>query len=104
MTIDQIIRRCKLVLQDHYGARLRGVVVYGSAARQQAGPESDIDLLVLLTQPFNYFEETRRIIELLYPIQLEAEYLNSAKPVFVQDYEQGRFQLYRTAQREGIPV
>ena len=104
MTIDQIIRRCKLVLQDHYGARLRGVVVYGSAARQQAGPESDIDLLVLLTQPFNYFEETRRIIEVLYPIQLEAEYLISAKPVFVQDYEQGRFQLYRTAQREGIPV
>ena len=104
MAIDQIIRQCKTTLQDYYGSRLKGVVVYGSVARKEAGPESDIDMLVLLHQPFSYFEETQRIIDLLYPIQLESEHLISAKPVFLQDYERGRFQLYRTAKKEGLMV
>ena len=104
MAVEHIIRQCKATLQSYYGPRLKGIVVYGSVARQQAGAESDIDLLVLLVQPFNYFEETRQIIDLLYPIQLESEYLISAKPVFLPDYERGRFQLYRTAKREGVVV
>lgn len=104
MAIDQILRKCKAVLQSYYGPRLKGVVLYGSAARQQTGAESDIDLLILLTQPFNYFEETRQIIDLLYPIQLESDHLISAKPVFQPDYERGRFQLYRTAKKEGVVV
>lgn len=104
MTIEQIIRQCKTALQNYYGPRLTGVVVYGSVARQQAGPESDIDLLVLLAQPFNYFTETQQIIDLLYPIQLESEHLISAKPVFLPDYEHGRFQLYRAAKKEGVVV
>jgi predicted nucleotidyltransferase len=104
MAIEQIIRQCKTALRSYYGPRLVGVVVYGSVARQQADAESDIDLLVLLAQPFNYFEETRQIIDLLYPIQLESEHLISAKPVFLPDYERGRFQLYRTAKKEGVTV
>ncbi len=104
MAIDQILRKCKTALQSYYGPRLKGVVLYGSAARQQAGAESDIDLLILLAQPFNYFEETRQIIDLLYPIQLESDHLISAKPVFLPDYERGRFQFYRTAKREGVMV
>jgi predicted nucleotidyltransferase len=104
MAIDQILRKCKAVLQSYYGPQLKGVVLYGSAARQQADAESDIDLLILLMQPFNYFEETRQIIDLLYPIQLESDHLISAKPVFQPDYERGRFQLYRTAKKEGVVV
>jgi hypothetical protein len=41
---------------------------------------------------------------LLYPIQLESDHLISAKPVFQPDYERGRFQLYRTAKKEGVVV
>jgi len=104
MVIDQIIRQCKTALESYYVSRLKGVVVYGSVARDEADPESDIDLLVLLHRPFSYFEETQRIIDLLYPIQLESEHLISAKPVFLQDYERGRLQLYRTAKREGVAV
>jgi predicted nucleotidyltransferase len=104
LAIEQIIRQCKTTLQSYYGPRLKGVVVYGSVARQQADAESAIDLLVLLGQPFNYFEETRQIIDLLYSIQLESERLISAKPAFLPDYERGLFQLYRTAKREGVLV
>ena len=104
MTMDQIVQRCKTALEKHYGADLTGVILYGSAARYQANALSDIDLLVLLNKPFDYFIELRQIIDLLYPIQLESTHLISARPVLVDEFEAGAIQLYRNAKREGIAV
>ncbi len=87
---------------SHYGPRRKGLILYGSVARDQATAGSDIDLLVLLCEPFNHFDELRRIIELLYPIQLESEQLISAKPASVDEFEFGMLQLYRNAKREGL--
>jgi len=63
---------------------------------------SDIDLFVLLSKPFNYFDELRKIIELLYPVQLKLEHLISAKPAAEDEFESGKIHLYRIAKREGI--
>jgi len=102
MTALNIVQQCQAALAADYGMRLRGIVLYGSVARNQATATSDIDLLVLLNTPFDYFEELRRIVDLLYPIQLESEYLISAKPTLLEDFEKGRLRLYRAAQREGV--
>ena len=99
---NEIAHRCKSVLASHYGPQFRGLVLYGSMARRQASAVSDIDLLVLLRPPFDYFGELRHIIDLLYPIQLESEQLISAKPAALDEFEQGVIQLYRNAQREGV--
>lgn len=101
MTAIEIAQRCKAILSAYYGVQFGGLVVFGSTARQQAGPESDLDLLVLLTRPFDYFAELRRIVELLYPVQLESEQLISAKPAPLEAFEQGTLQLYRNARHEG---
>ena len=65
--MSSIIERCKIILAQHYGAQFAGLILYGSMARQTATPESDIDLLVLLHKPFDYFREVRTIVDLLYP-------------------------------------
>ena len=78
--------------------------VRGSKARGDANKDSDIDLLVLLSPPFDYFPELRQIVDLLYPIQLESERLISAKPALASDYEAGSMSLYRNARKEGVPV
>ena len=78
--------------------------MFGSIARDQASPASDIDLLVLFDQPLNYFCELHQIIELLYPIQLESDQLISAKPAPKEDFEQGKIQLYRNVMRDGVLV
>jgi predicted nucleotidyltransferase len=104
MTTTEITQRCKNILESHYGSRLKGLVLYGSVVRNQASAGSDIDLLVLLSEPFDHFDELRRIIELLYPVQLESEQLISAKPAAEDEYEFGRLQLYRNARREGLFV
>ena len=100
----QVVEKCKTVLDAHYEQRLRGVVLYGSLARNQAVAMSDIDLLVLLNGPFDYFAELRTIGTLLYPIQLESEALLSAKPADVDEFERGELQLYRNAKRDGVSV
>ena len=104
MVTAEIIQKCKTTLEGYYGSQLKGLILYGSVSRDQASPGSDIDLLVLLSRPFNYFDELRRIIEVLYPIQLESDWLISAKPVPVDEFENGRIQLYRNAKREGVPL
>ncbi len=104
MSLDEILQKCKLILEEHYRSRFKGLVLFGSSARGDAGPASDIDLLVLLTQPVEYFQELRVIVDLLYPVQLESDRLISAKPVPAEEFEQGTIQLYRIARREGIRV
>jgi predicted nucleotidyltransferase len=104
MAIAEIVQKCKKTLADYYGAQFKGLILYGSVARDQASPASDIDLLVLLSRPFNYFDELREIIELLYPIQLESDRLISAKPASLDEFERGIIQLYRSAKREGVAV
>jgi predicted nucleotidyltransferase len=102
MTATEVLKRCKTALESYYGSQFKGLILYGSMARNQASSASDIDLLVLLSQPFDYFRELRQIIELLYPIQLESDRLISAKPASLEGYEHGSFQLYRNAKREGV--
>ncbi len=104
MDIGEILGRCKKNLAGYYGKRLAGLLLYGSQIRQQSDPESDIDLLVLLRGPMDYFHELHTIVELLYPVQLESDRLISAKPALVDDFEDGSIQLYRTAKREGMLV
>jgi predicted nucleotidyltransferase len=103
-TTDEAIRECKRILQTHYGARLKGLVLYGSTARGDADAESDIDLLVLLDSPFDFFAELWSIVEMLYPVQLDSERFISATPAPLPDYETGSIQLYRNAKREGVAV
>lgn len=93
--MNEVLRKCKVALENHYGSQFKGLILYGSVARSQADSMSDIDLLVLLNKPFNYFSELRQVIDVLYPIQLESEQLISAKPVSPDEYEHGSIQLYR---------
>jgi len=102
MVITEVLRNCQTILESHYGSQFKGLVLYGSVARDQADTASDIDLLVLLSKPFDYFQELRRIIDALYPIQLDTDRLISAKPAPVDEFEDGSILLYRNARREGI--
>jgi predicted nucleotidyltransferase len=100
--VNLILKKCKQILSDYYGDKFQGLILYGSMARSQTDDFSDIDLLVLLKKPFNYFQELRKIVELLYPVQLESEKLISAKPAAKEEFESGKILLYRLAKREGL--
>jgi predicted nucleotidyltransferase len=73
MSPTELLADIRKRLQDRHGDRLRGVILYGSEARQEATPESDVDLLVLLDGPIAYWDDLRANIEALYPLILAIE-------------------------------
>lgn len=102
--MNHVMKACKDILADHYGHQFQGLVLFGSVARNRDAETSDIDLLVLLSPPFDYFVELRKITDLLYPVQLDSDKLISAKPAAKDAYDSGEIQLYRNAQREGVAL
>jgi len=103
MDRDELLTRVKRALQDAFGGRLRGVVLYGSEARGKAEPDSDIDLLVLLESQESYWDDVRTCIHALYPLVLENDGRPiDAKPVTVEEYEAQEWPLYQAVKEEGI--
>lgn len=68
-----------------YGERLRGLYLFGSHARGEAGPDSDIDLLVVLDRVPHYYGELQRSAELASDLSLA--YDVSISRVFLSEDE-----------------
>lgn len=99
-----LLSRVKTLLLTVYGARLQGVLLYGSLARGEAVRSSDVDVLVLLSGPISLAQDLRTIIHALYPLQLEIGHPIHAMPVDITHFEAGAFAWFRNAKREGIRV
>jgi uncharacterized protein len=59
--LPQILAQFRHGLEEIYGPRLAHLVLFGSQARGDALPDSDVDVMVVLHGPVNPLEEARRI-------------------------------------------
>jgi uncharacterized protein len=103
MDRTEFLHRVKSALQDAYGPRLRGVILYGSEARGTAEPDSDIDLLVLLEGPVTW-DDSKKSIRVLYHLVLEFGRPIHTVEVDPEVYEAQEWPLYRMVRKDGIPV
>jgi predicted nucleotidyltransferase len=102
MTDPVVLKELQERLRQVFATRLRSVVLYGSQARNQAGPDSDLDVLVVLEGPVRLGADLETIVQALYPLQLRLAMPIHALPVPWEDWEQGRYGIYRNALREGV--
>jgi predicted nucleotidyltransferase len=98
-----LLRCAQAVHRDYPDAK---IVLYGSQARGQAMPESDVDLLILLDSEITS-QERSSIHDRLYEIGLECDMVISAIVKSIPHWERPISRatpLYQAIQNEGILV
>jgi predicted nucleotidyltransferase len=98
----EIAAKVRNELEKLYGQRLCGVYLYGSAARDQLTPDSDIDIAIVLDEIPSRFEEHEFTSQLGSDVSLEYDTLVTFLFASKDDYEKGRFAVHRNIKEEGI--
>lgn len=83
--INQLLVELKSGLDALYGTRLRAVYLYGSYARREQDPESDLDILIILSAYQSYGAEIEYTGELIsqlsldYGVSISRKFLNETQ-------------------------
>ena len=98
------IRKFKSFLMNHFGKRFSGLVLFGSHARNQARPDSDVDLLLILKDKTPENEEYREVLPIISNFLLETGLLLSLIIKTESELENQKEGLLKTISSEGIRI
>jgi predicted nucleotidyltransferase len=103
--INKILRDLKKGLVEIYGDQLKAVYLFGSFARGEGKlPDSDIDVMIVLNEEFNYSKTYRRASYLIADLSLENDVLVSAKLASQAKFVESKMPLYINVRREGVAI
>jgi predicted nucleotidyltransferase len=91
-------------LRHLYGERMRHMLLFGSWARGEGGPESDLDLMVVLDRVDSPWEETKRMNEVLWRHTFENDLVVTALPVSEKEFDEATEPVVIRAREEGLEV
>jgi len=103
-TLQELLGELKEALGRVYGENLRGFYLIGSYARHEEEPESDLDVVVVLADFEDYWQEIQRTSQIISDLSLK--YSVSISPVRFREAEWlgGDSSFLRNARRESIAV
>ncbi len=102
MTTKALLQEIKSRLAQAYGPHVRGVVLYGSVARGDDRPDSDIDVMVLLDHPAQTWQDVHTASQTLFSLSMQIDKLIHVRAVDVGRYEESDAPLYADARNEGM--
>ncbi|MGQ9490572.1 MAG: nucleotidyltransferase domain-containing protein [Anaerolineae bacterium] len=102
--VQTILAALKRELTSLFGDRLDRIILYGSHARGQAQPGSDIDVLIVLQGDFDYGELIRLTSPGFSRLSLAHDVVISRAFVTRERYEKEQSPFLLNVRREGVPV
>lgn len=102
--VKQVLAELHTRLEKLYGERLVRLVLFGSQARGDARPDSDIDVMVVLRGEVNVETERRRVLPITAELSLEYNVVILCVYVSERRYDQEQSPLLRNARTEGVAV
>jgi uncharacterized protein len=100
---DPILKRFRAAVIEIYGDRVARVVLFGSRARGDAGPDSDYDVAVFLRDMPDRFAEMNRLADLSTSLLDETGEFVHAMPYRVDAYNE-RTPLMHEIRADGVDL
>ena len=104
MELDEVLGDLKRERESLYGERLKGLYLFGSYARGDAEPDSDVDVAVVLDDYEYASRELRMMSQVLNRLSLQHDILLAAIPLRVTEWRSRRTPLLENVRREGVVV
>ena len=102
--LDRIVALVKQWFSEQYQENLDELILYGSQARGDAQEYSDIDVLVVLKQAFNYREEIDRTSQFIADLSLEYDTVISRAFISAQRFQDENSPFLLNVRREGVAL
>jgi predicted nucleotidyltransferase len=102
--VRRVLDELKRALESIFGARFKGLYLYGSYARGEATSNSDIDVMIVLSGDAKPADEIDRISEAVADICLRYDILISTFPVSENWYAERQSPFFINVRREGVLV
>ena len=102
--IQTILTELRCRFKKLYGERLVHLVLFGSQARGDAEPGSDIDVLVVLKGSVSPYEEITRTGEIVADLSLQFTEVISCVFIDEERFIHRNGPLLRNIRREGVPI
>lgn len=103
-TTQEILTKLKDALAEIYGKRLNGLYLYGSYARGEERPGSDLDVAMILDNFERPWFEIQRTSQIVSDLSLEYNITISLIPLRAPDWKEKQKPLVRNIHREGVAV
>src|SRR5512144_2076538 len=102
--LDSFLAQLHESLAQLYGPRLRQIILFGSRARGDAEPDSDVDLLIVLSGAVQNGTEIARTGPILADLSIRTGLVPSCLFISEDRFQSGEGPLLRNIRREGVPV
>ena len=99
--LNAILTELRRQLAGLYGPRLAHLILYGSQARRDAEPGSDIDVLVVLAGPVNPGVEIARTGEIVASLSLKYDEVISCVYISAEQFDHEDSPLLLNVRQEG---